>query len=141
VTTSATTPAPPTVAQAAAELGRLRHPPRFADLSHRSIWVRVALHFAGILLLFLGILGFFLPILQGFLFTFLGLLVLAAANGWVRRRLDRWLDGHPRMDRLYWKTVVFARRRFGPPRGARRRAAEREQAAHRERQAARGSPA
>jgi hypothetical protein len=113
----------------------LRRPRRFADMSHRSFVVRMLMHLAGILLLILGIAGFFLPILQGVLFTFLALIILAAANGWVRRRLDSWLDGHPRVDRLFWKSSLLLRRVRGRGR-AKDRPREREEAAQRRREAA-----
>jgi hypothetical protein len=104
-------------------------------MSQRSIFVRIAMHIAGIVLLILGIAGFFLPILQGVLFTFFALIVLASANSWVRRRLDGWLDRHPRADRAFWKSKLFLRRVGG--RGRKKdRPREREEAAQRRREAA-----
>jgi uncharacterized membrane protein YbaN (DUF454 family) len=114
---------------------------RFLDMHTYPMWARVLLHVAAILLLILGFIGFFVPILQGFLFTFLGLIVLASVNPWLRRRTDRWLDAHPRMDRLYWKTVR-AWRRIRGKKDARsvRQARQREQASERQgHAAARGS--
>jgi uncharacterized membrane protein YbaN (DUF454 family) len=110
-----------------------RRTKRFLDMHTYPMWARVVLHVVGFVLLLLGIVGFFLPILQGVLFTFLGLVVLASVNPWLRRKADRWLDSHPRMDRLYWKTVRFWRRLRGKDRG---RARKREETAERQGQAA-----
>jgi uncharacterized protein len=111
---------------------------RFTDLSDRPMWLRVLLHVLGVVLLILGIIGFFLPILQGFLFTFLGILVLAGVNPWLRRKVDGWLDRHPKMDRMYWKTILFAQRLRPDGRGKACRARRRERAAKRKEHAAAG---
>src|SRR5262245_48288961 len=111
-------------------------------MSSYPMWARVALHVVGVLLLLLGVIGCFLPILQGALLLFLGTIVLASANPWLRRKADRWLDSHPRVDRLYWKSVRAWRRIRGKKDARSERAArQREQAAERQRQTPAGRTA
>ena len=106
------------------------------------MWLRVLLHVVGCFLLLLGFVGLFLPVLQGMLLLFLGLIVLSSVNPWLRCKADRWLDGHPKADRVYWKTVRAWRRIRGKKDARSARAArQREQAAERQGQAAAGRTA
>lgn len=58
----------------------------------------IALLVLGWVLVVVGVAGLFLPVLQGLLFLALGLLVLSRHSDWVRERVERLRERHPKLD-------------------------------------------
>lgn len=76
---------------------------------HRA--VRVALLTLGWVLLAIGFVGGLLPVLQGWPFGVAGAAILYVESRWVQRKVRRYRQQHPRLERTWTKMRVWLRTR------------------------------
>ena len=81
---------------------------------------RIALLTLGWALLVLGFIGGLLPVLQGWPFGVAGAAILYVESRWVQRKVRRWRQHHPKVDRTWLRARAWLRAR----RKARRSRAE-----------------
>jgi len=73
--------------------------------------VRIALLTLGWALLVLGFVGGLLPILQGWPFGIAGAAILYVESRWVQRKVRRWRQRHPKVERTWLRARVWFRER------------------------------
>jgi len=73
--------------------------------------VRIALLTLGWALLVLGFVGGLLPILQGWPFGIAGAAILYVESRWVQRKVRRWRQHHPKVERVWLRARVWFRER------------------------------
>ena len=73
--------------------------------------VRIALLALGWTLLALGFIGGLLPVIQGWPFGVAGAAILYVESRWVQRKLRRWRQKHPKVERTWMKARVWLRER------------------------------
>lgn len=77
----------------------------------RSRPARIALLALGWALLGLGILGGLLPVIQGWPFGVAGIAILYVESRWVQRKVRRFRQKNPRIERTWLKARVWLRER------------------------------
>ena len=73
--------------------------------------VRVALLTLGWVLLAIGIVGGLLPFIQGWPFGVAGAVILYVESRWVQRKVRRWRQHHPKVDRTWLRARAWIRDR------------------------------
>ncbi len=73
--------------------------------------VRLALLTLGWCLLALGVIGGLLPVIQGWPFGVTGAVILYVESRWVQRKVRRWRQKHPRVERTWLKLRAWRRER------------------------------
>ena len=73
--------------------------------------VRIALLTLGWALLGLGFVGGLLPVIQGWPFAIAGAAILYVESRWVQRKVRRWRQQHPKLERTWTKARVWLRER------------------------------
>ena len=79
--------------------------------------VRLALLTLGWGLLGLGVVGGLLPFIQGWPFGVAGAAILYVESRWFQRRVRRWRQRHPRVERAWLKLRAWRRARRRPRNG------------------------
>ncbi|HUM01844.1 MAG TPA: hypothetical protein VL084_06135 [Thermoanaerobaculia bacterium] len=77
----------------------------------RSRPVRIALLALGWTLLVLGFLGGLLPVIQGWPFGVAGAAILYVESRWVQRKVRRWRQQHPKVERTWLRARTWLRDR------------------------------
>jgi len=77
----------------------------------RSRPARIALLSLGWMLLFLGFLGGLLPVIQGWPFGVAGAAILYVESRWVQRKVRRWRQQHPKVERTWLRARTWLRDR------------------------------
>jgi len=77
----------------------------------RSPIVRIALLTLGWTLLVLGFAGGLLPVIQGWPFGVAGAVILYVESRWVQRKVRRWRQHHPKVDRTWLRARAWIRDR------------------------------
>lgn len=77
----------------------------------RSRPVRIALLTLGWSLLVLGFIGGLLPLFQGWPFGIVGAAILYVESRWVQRKVRRWRQHHPKVDRTWLRARAWLRAR------------------------------
>lgn len=73
--------------------------------------LRIALLTLGWALLVLGFVGGLLPVVQGWPFGVAGAAILYVESRWVQRKLRRWRQKHPRLERTWTRARTWLRER------------------------------
>ncbi len=73
--------------------------------------VRVALLALGWTLLLLGFIGGLLPVIQGWPFGVAGAAILYVESRWVQRKVRRWRQRHPKLERAFLRARLWLRER------------------------------
>ncbi len=73
--------------------------------------VRVALLALGWTLLLLGFIGGLLPVIQGWPFGVAGAAILYVESRWVQRKVRRWRQRHPKLERTFLRARLWLRER------------------------------
>jgi uncharacterized membrane protein YbaN (DUF454 family) len=73
--------------------------------------VRIALLTLGWALLAVGFVGGLLPIIQGWPFGIAGAAILYVESRWVQRKVRRWRQKHPKVERTWMKARAWLRQR------------------------------
>ncbi len=73
--------------------------------------VRIALLALGWTLLLLGFIGGLLPVIQGWPFGVAGAAILYVESRWVQRKIRRWRQKHPKLERRFLKARLWLRER------------------------------
>ena len=77
----------------------------------RSRLVRIALLTLGWSLLILGFIGGLLPVLQGWPFGIAGAAILYVESRWVQRKVRRWRQHHPKVEKTWLRVRSWHRDR------------------------------
>ena len=77
----------------------------------RSRLVRIALLTLGWTLLAFGILGGLLPVIQGWPFGIAGAAILYIESRWVQRKMRRWRQKHPKVEKTWARARRWLRER------------------------------
>lgn len=80
--------------------------------------VRLALLTLGWSLLVLGTLGGLIPLVQGWPFGVAGAVILYVESRWFQRKVRRWRQRHPRVERTWLRLRAWRRSRRKPRSGA-----------------------
>ena len=86
-------------------------PPPRGLVRRRPRAVRIALLALGWTLLALGFIGGLLPVIQGWPFGVAGAAILYVESRWVQRKLRRWRQKHPKVERTWMKARLWLRER------------------------------
>lgn len=86
-----------------------KEPRGLARRRHRA--VRLALLALGWVLLAVGVVGGLLPVLQGWPFGVAGAAILYVESRWVQRKVRRWRQQHPKLERTWTKGRLWLRAR------------------------------
>jgi uncharacterized membrane protein YbaN (DUF454 family) len=82
--------------------------------------VRLALLTLGWTMLVLGLVGGLLPFFQGWPFGVAGAVILYVESRWFQRKVRRWRQNHPRVERVWLKLRTWRHGRKRPrPNGSR----------------------
>ncbi len=73
--------------------------------------VRIALLALGWTLLLIGFIGGLLPVVQGWPFGVAGAAILYVESRWVQRKVRRWRQRHPKLERTWTKARAWLRER------------------------------
>jgi uncharacterized membrane protein YbaN (DUF454 family) len=73
--------------------------------------VRIALLTLGWALLALGVVGGLLPVIQGWPFGVVGATILYVESRWVQRKVRRWRQRHPKVERTWLRARAWLRDR------------------------------
>ena len=101
----------------------MTEPPRASGrglVRRRHHLVRLALLTLGWSLLVLGLIGGLLPFIQGWPFGVAGAAILYVESRWVQRKVRRWRQRHPRVERTWLKLRSWQRNRRKTRVGGRR---------------------
>lgn len=91
-------------------MSKRQAPPR-GLARRRSRPVRIALLTLGWALLTLGFIGGLLPVIQGWLFGVAGAAILYVESRWVQRKVRRFRQHNPRVERTWLKARAWLRER------------------------------
>lgn len=80
--------------------------------------VRIALLTLGWTLLVGGLVGGLIPFVQGWPFGVAGALILYVESRWFQRKIRRWRQRHPRVEKVWLKLKTWRRSRRKPRNGA-----------------------
>ena len=80
--------------------------------------VRLALLTLGWTLLVGGLVGGLIPFVQGWPFGVAGALILYVESRWFQRKVRRWRQRHPRVEKVWLKLKTWRRSRRKPRSGA-----------------------
>lgn len=80
--------------------------------------VRIALLTLGWTLLVGGLVGGLIPFVQGWPFGVAGALILYVESRWFQRKVRRWRQRHPRVEKVWLKLKTWRRSRRKPRSGA-----------------------
>ena len=92
-------------------------------MRRRTRFVRLALLTLGWTLLTLGVIGGLFPIIQGWPFGIAGAAILYVESRWVQRKIRRYRQRHPKIERTWLKARAWLKAR-NKARAAKKRDAE-----------------